>query len=59
MSGQEPFYMSEDDVALPEGTELPENQLEVTTSQVVDIGSIQTNPKIGEPISQVLCIGLS
>ena len=51
MPGQEPFHMSEDDVALPEGTERPENRLEAMTSQVVDIGSIQTYPKICEPIS--------
>ena len=59
MPGQEPFHMSEDDVALPEGTELPENRLEVMTSQVVDTGSIQTYPNIGEQISQVSCIDLS
>lgn len=59
-NGKEPFYMSEVDAdkpVLPEGTELqPEDHPEDVT--FVDIGSIETNPKIGESISQSPCIDL-
>ena len=59
MSDEEPFYMSEVDVdEFRKGTESPPDRPDDVTSQVVDIGSIKTNPKIGELISQALCIGL-
>ena len=55
MSDEEPFYMSEVDVdKLPKRTESPPDRPDDMTSRVVDIGSIKTNPKISELISQAV-----